>query len=86
MKFLLALLQSLKTKLPAVQLDTELIDIARDLRALRFVLFELTLQIGSPGGVFRGSFKSRIRNSGRLPALLSIQRQAGGGGIDYERS
>ena len=43
LKFFLALLQGLKTELPAVELDTELVDIASYFRALGFVLFELVL-------------------------------------------
>jgi hypothetical protein len=45
LELLLAFLQSLKAELPPMQLDTELIDITRYLRALRFVLFELMLKL-----------------------------------------
>ena len=86
LQFLLAFLQGLKAKLPAMKLDTELVDVTGNFRALRFVLFELMLQIGNPGGVFRGGFESRIRNGGRFAALLAIQRHPSRGGIDYERS
>lgn len=41
--FLLALLQGLKPQLPAMKLDTDLIDITCDFDALRLVLFELML-------------------------------------------
>lgn len=43
LQFLLAVLQGLKTELPAVKLDTELVDIACYFSALRFVFFELML-------------------------------------------
>ena len=62
-KFLLALLQGLKTELPAMKLDTELVDVTGDFSALRFVLLELMLQIGNLDGVFgrqpRGSDAER---------------------------
>ena len=43
LEFLLALFQGLEPKLPAMKLDTGLIDITCDFNALRFVLFELLL-------------------------------------------
>ena len=55
-EFLLALVQSLQSQLPAMELNAELIDVARDLRPLRFVFLQLMLEIGNPGRIFRGSF------------------------------
>ena len=55
-EFLLALVQSLQSQLPAMELNAELIDVARDLRPLRFVFLQLMLEIGNPRRIFRGSF------------------------------
>jgi len=39
-----------------MQLNTELIDVARDLCSLRLVFLQLMLEIGNPRRIFRGSF------------------------------
>ncbi len=68
-----------------MKLDAELIDVARDLSPLRFVLFQLMLDIGNSDGVVRRGGKGRIRNCGWFPALLAVQSHARGGGIDDQR-
>lgn len=69
-----------------MKLDTELVDITGNLSALRFVLFELVLQIGNPDGVPRSRLKSRMWNGRRFATFLAIQRHTGSGGVDDERS
>jgi hypothetical protein len=83
-EFLLAFLQSLKTKLPTVQLDAELVYVASDLGALRLVLFELMLEFGKFGRAFGGSFEGGVRYRGRVTTLLAIYRHAGRRGVDYK--
>ena len=78
LEFFLPLLQGLQPKLPAMKLDTELVDITCDFSALRFILFELMLQVGSLGQI-------RIWDRSRFAALLAIQRHPGRGRIDHER-
>jgi hypothetical protein len=85
-QFLLALVQALETKLPTMQLDAELVDVAGDLGALRFVLLQLMLEIGNFHGIFGSRFDRDLRNRRRLTAPLAIQRDSGRGRIDYKRS
>ena len=67
-----------------MKLDAELIDVTGYFNALRFVLFELALQSKNLAGVFRDGCDSRIRDGGRLAALLAIQSNPSGGGVDDE--
>jgi hypothetical protein len=73
LQLLPAFLQSLQTQLPPVQLDTELIDVTRDLGSLRFVFLELSSQIRNQSLRFgRQRFMDgNRRNLGGLSAPLT---------------
>ena len=79
-----AFLQSLQAQLPAVQLDTELIDVPRDFGSLRFVFLELSSQIRNQGLRFgRQCFMDwNRRNLGGLSASLTRECHAGRGRVD----
>lgn len=85
LELFLPLVQGLKAKLPAMELDAELVDVARDLGPLRFVLFELMRQIGNPRRAFRGGFDRYLRHGRWFAALLTIQRHPSRSRIDHER-
>ena len=84
-QLLLALVQALQAKLPAMKLDAELIDVAGDLGSLGFVFLQLMLKIGNFNRVFGGRFHGGVRNGGWFAALLAIQGHSRRGGIDDER-
>jgi hypothetical protein len=85
-ELLLAFVQALQTQLPAMQLNAELIDVARDLGPLRFVFLQLVLEIRNPSGIFRDDFDWRGWDSNRLATFLAIDRQSGRRGVDDQCS
>lgn len=89
MKFRAAFVQLLKPKLPPVQLNVQLIDVTGDLRALRLILGDPTLQIrnGRNGG---GAGFCCVPGLGRwhvcrLSAVLTIKSKFGRRAIDNKR-
>ena len=69
-----------------MQLNTELIDIARDLSPLRFIFLQLMLKIGNARGIFGRHFDRYFWNGGRLAAVLAIQRHSSRSRIDHKGS
>lgn len=81
-----ALVQSLQTQLPAMQLNAQLINVARDFGPLRFVFLEPALNftfflIAHAAALRRGGVG---RDSCGLVATLTRERHAGGGVINDE--
>ena len=68
-----------------MKLDAELIDIASDLRPLRFVLFQLILQIGNLGRDFRWRLGRGRGDYRGLAAILAGQRHPRRRGVDDKR-
>ena len=79
-----AFVQSLQTQLPAMQLDTELIDGTGDFGSLRSVFLELPSQVGNLGLSFSGhGFAHRnSRDLGGFSAALTRESHAGRGRVD----
>lgn len=83
LELLSALVEGLEAELPAMKLDAELIDIASNLCALRFVFLETPLHVGQTGLSLR-AFNGAVgifRNDGGLPALLAGESHAGRGTV-----
>ena len=79
-----ALVQHLQTQLPAMQLDRELIDVAGDLSALRFVLFQFAanlIRVRERACIWLFN----LRNRCLLSAFLAGQIQPRGRSIRDER-
>ena len=66
-----------------MELDAELIDVTGDFGALRFVLFQLALQIG---GLLRCRGRARRYhwNKRRFTATLAVQSHSSGCRVDHE--
>jgi hypothetical protein len=71
-----------------MQLDAELVDVAGDFCALRFVFFDLTLQISAVRLNFtiRGAtLFLQCRDRCWLPTFLAVQRHSGSCGVNDQR-
>lgn len=68
-----------------MELDAELVNVARNLSALRFVFLELILEIRNPEGVTGRGDTIRRRHDRGIPAALTLQRDACGCGINDVR-
>src|SRR5205823_5914388 len=82
----LAFVQRLQAQLPAMELNAELIDVTGYFGALRFVLFQLALQIRKLLRRCRGRARQCRWNKRRFSATLAVQSHSGGRRVDHERT
>lgn len=68
-----------------MKLDTSLVDVAGNFGALRFVFFELPLQIGNLVGILVSDFDGLTWDDCGLAAFLTVHGQTGCGAIDHKR-
>src|SRR4030095_12082280 len=82
----LAFVQCLQAQLPAMELNAQLIDVTRYFGALRFVFFQLALQIGELLRRSRGRARRYHWNKRRFTATLAVQSHSSGRRVDHERA
>src|SRR5438477_7858864 len=80
----LAFVQRLQAQLPAMNLNAKLVDVTGHFGALRFVLFQLALQIGELLRRCRARARRRHWNKRRLTATLAIKGHSSGRRVDHE--